>query len=198
MDKAAPPPQRMDRRAAVPALIGAHTDFLIVAGLAGTARDVAAMTNEAPSAFLFGGAMGGAAMTGLGLALAQPDRSVLVVTGDGDLLMSLGALATIAVVRPGNLGIVCVDNEQYGETGAQDTHTARGVDLAAVAAGCGFTTMTVQDEGGLAAASGFLRQAEGPRFVLLKVAPGPPADYKRNWHAEEGKTAFRRALLGKR
>ncbi len=97
---AAAPRFVLDRREAVPALIGRHEDFLIVTGLAGTARDVAALTRDGAHAYTMAGAMGGAAMLGLGLALARRDRRVLVVTGDGELLMNVGALATIAVIRP--------------------------------------------------------------------------------------------------
>ena len=70
------------------------------------------------------GAMGQAAMIGLGLALAQPKRRVLVITGDGEMLMGLGALATIGVQQPANLTVVVIDNERYGETGMQ-THAHR-------------------------------------------------------------------------
>src|SRR6266496_5970264 len=83
------------------------------------------------------GAMGGACMIGLGLALARPDKRVLVATGDGELLMNLGALATIAILNPANLAIVCVDNGHYGETGYQKSHTSLGVDLEKIAAGSG-------------------------------------------------------------
>ena len=76
-------------------------------------------------------------MIGLGLALAQPKRRVLVITGDGEMLMGLGSLATIGVQQPRNLAVVVIDNERYGETGMQATHTAHGVDLAAVAQACG-------------------------------------------------------------
>src|SRR5205085_9255335 len=82
-------------------------------------------------------AMGGACMMGLGLALARPDKRVLVVTGDGELLMNLGSLAAIAVMNPANLAIVCVDNGHYGETGYQKSHTSLGVDLEKIAAGAG-------------------------------------------------------------
>jgi len=77
-------------------------------------------------------------MIGLGLALAQPGRRVLVVTGDGEMLMGLGSLATIGAQRPRNLAVVVLDNERYGETGMQKTHTGYGTDLAAVASACGF------------------------------------------------------------
>src|SRR2546423_8939483 len=93
----------LERSEAVPRLIGTHEDFLIIAGLGGTACDVAAVTGDAPHVYSLAGAMGAAAMMGLGLALARPDNRVLVVTGDGELLMNLGALATIGVIDPPNL-----------------------------------------------------------------------------------------------
>ncbi|MEM9357149.1 MAG: thiamine pyrophosphate-dependent enzyme, partial [Pseudomonadota bacterium] len=127
----------LDRAEAVPALIGNSGDFLIIAGLAGPAKDIGALTKDGDNAFIFAGAMGGAVTTALGLALAQPDKRVLCVTGDGDLLMSLGALATVGVMQPTNLSIVCVDNALYQETGGQTSHTGLGVDLATVASGCG-------------------------------------------------------------
>src|SRR4029450_4887121 len=127
----------LDRREALPALIGRHEDFLIVAGLAGTARDIAALTQNAANGFTMGGAMGGACMIGLGLALAQRDRRILVVTGDGEVVMMAGPLATIALMNPRNLSIICVDNGHYGETGYQKSHTSLGTDLAAIAAGAG-------------------------------------------------------------
>ena len=127
----------MDRREAVPALIGRHEDFLFVTGLAGTARDIAALTNDGAHIYTMAGAMGGACMIGLGLALARPDKRVLVATGDGELLMNLGALATIAVLNPANLAILVVDNGHYGETGYQKSHTSLGVDLEKIASGSG-------------------------------------------------------------
>ena len=107
----------------------------MVAGLAGTAWELSALTHESPSLFGLGGAMGAAPMMGLGLALAQPKRRVLVATGDGELLMNVGALATIALQNPPNLTIICVDNGHYGETGNQDSHTGLGVRLDVIAAG---------------------------------------------------------------
>lgn len=188
-------PATLDRREALPALIGRHKDFLIISGLAGAAQDVAEITGEADSAFMFGGAMGGATMAGLGLALAQPSRQVLVVTGDGDLLMSLGSLATIASQKPENFGLVCIDNAHYGETGNQETHTGMGVDLAGVARACGFgKVMVVSDERDLQPASAALREP-GPTFVLLRVTDGPSRRYRRNWDAVERKLVFRNALL---
>ena len=79
--------------------------------------------------FYLWGAMGGAAMIGLGLALAQPDKRVAVITGDGEMLMGMGALATIGVQQPNNLAVIVFDNGVYGETGMQPSHTQSGVDL---------------------------------------------------------------------
>ena len=139
----------LDRRTAVPALIGRHEDFLIVAGLAGTSKDIAALTADGAHIYSMAGAMGGACAMGLGLALARRDKRVLVATGDGELLMNLGTLATIAVLDPPNLSIVVVDNGHYGETGYQKSHTSLGVDLEKIAAGSGIKrTLTIDKEAG--------------------------------------------------
>jgi thiamine pyrophosphate-dependent acetolactate synthase large subunit-like protein len=120
-------------------------DLLVVSGLGSTTYDVGAAGDRTTNFYLWG-AMGGAAMIGLGLALAQPQRRVLVITGDGEALMGLGALATIAAKRPLNLAMVVLDNGRFGETGRQESHTAFGVDLAAVAAACGWpATSTAAD-----------------------------------------------------
>src|SRR4051812_11636823 len=172
----------LDRREALPALIGRHADFLIVAGLAGTPRDIAALTQNAANGFAMGGAMGAACMMGLGLALARRDRRVLVVTGDGELLMNVGALATIAVMNPPNLAILCVDNGHYGETGWQKSHTSLGVDLEKMAAGAGIAhTATVAKEADIPAGARLLRDTNGSAFVNLRVKPGEPAPFCRNF-----------------
>src|SRR5258706_201745 len=135
----------------------------------------------------------------LGLALSQPEKRVLLVTGDGELLMSLGSLATIGVMQPKNLSILIVDNELYGETGDQNTHTSYGVNLAGVAENCGISiTRLVTTKDQIPEASKLLRRSNGPCMVVIKVAGGLPGAYSRNWHAEETKLAFRRALLGHR
>src|SRR5205814_10328726 len=123
---AAAPRVVLDRREAVPALIGRHEDFLIVTGLAGTARDVAALSLDGAHTYTMAGAMGGACMIGLGLALARRDKQVLVVTGDGELLMNVGALAAIAVMDPPNLSMPCVDHGHFGETGFPESLTILG------------------------------------------------------------------------
>ncbi len=114
----------LDRRAAMAALVEGRGDLLIVPGLGSTTWDLAAAGDD-PRNFYLWGAMGGAAMIGLGLALAQPRHRVAVITGDGEMLMGLGSLATIGVQRPGNLAVVVFDNGVYGETGMQPSHTQR-------------------------------------------------------------------------
>jgi thiamine pyrophosphate-dependent acetolactate synthase large subunit-like protein len=188
----------LDRCQAVPALIGRHQDFLIVSGLAGTSRDVAALTDDGAHAFTMAGAMGGAAMLGLGLALARRERRVLVVTGDGELLMNVGALATIAVLNPANLAILCVDNGHYGETGYQKSHTSLGVDLERIASGAGIkATRTVAQKSEIAAGARLLREGNGTAFVVVKVRPTEPPAYKRNMDPAECRNRFRAALLGR-
>jgi phosphonopyruvate decarboxylase len=188
----------MDRRKAVPALIGDTQDFLIVSGLAGTSKDMAALTGDAAHLYTMAGAMGAATATGLGLALAQPDKRVLVVTGDGELLMNVGTLATVAVLNPPNLAIVCVDNGHYGETGYQLSHTSRGVDLERMAAGAGIKmTCTVEREDQLADGARMLREANGTSFVLLRVSPEEPPPYRRLMEPDAARVRFRMALLGR-
>jgi phosphonopyruvate decarboxylase len=187
----------LNRRTAIPALIGRHEDFLIVGGLAGSARDVAALTENGSNGYAMGGAMGGACMIGLGLALARRDRRVLVVTGDGELLMNVGALATIGVINPANLAIVCVDNGHYGETGYQKSHTSLGVDLEKIASGSGIKrTCTVEQDDEIANGARLLREGNGTAFVLLRVSTSEPPVYKRVWDPVLNRSQFRRALVG--
>ena len=188
----------LDRREAIPKLVGRHEDFLIVTGLAGTSRDIAALTEDGAHTYSMAGAMGGACMIGLGLALARRDKRVLVVTGDGELLMNIGSLATIAVLNPPNLSIVCVDNGHYGETGYQKSHTSLGVDLEKIAAGSGIKrTLTVEREGEIAEGARLIREGNGTAFVLLRVKPTEPPAYKRNLDPAACRVRFRTALLGR-
>src|SRR5262245_24891569 len=157
------------RRDVVAALLADRGDLMVVAGLGSPAYDCAA-AGDHPQNFYLWGAMGSAATVGLGLALAQPRRRVLVVTGDGEILMGLGALATIAVARPNNLAIAVIDNERYGETGMQATRTAGGVDLAGIARSAGFLkTATASEARELAGAVAMLRNDPGPVLVVAKV-----------------------------
>src|SRR5215467_95198 len=187
----------LDRRDAIPALLGRHEDFLIVAGLAGTSRDIAALTNNGTHAYILTGAMGAACMMGLGLALARPDRRVLVVTGDGELLMNIGALATIAVMNPPNLSIVCVDNGHYGETGYQQSHTSLGTDLERMAAGAGIRlTRTIEQQTDIAAGARLIREGNATSFVLLRVKPTEPPRDQRLLDPVGGRIRFRTPLTG--
>ncbi len=160
----------LDRRAAVAALLKDRGDLLVVTGLGSPSYDVHAAGDRDANYYLWG-AMGAAALVGLGLAQARPDRPVLVVTGDGEQLMGLGGLATIGAVKPGNLVIAVLDNGHFGETGMQESHTARGTDLAEVARACGFAdTRAIHDMAGVESARAALhRAADGPRLFLLKV-----------------------------
>ncbi len=187
----------LDRRVAVKTLLDMQGDVLIVAGLAGAKGDVVAAVGDDPRVFGFGGAMGAAASMGLGLALAQPNKRVIVVTGDGELLMNVGTLATIAVANPANLGIICVDNEHYGETGFQRSHTGLGTDLAVMAQGGGIGAVrTVREMAELEDAGEMLRNSNGAAFVLLKVAVNEPPKMRTVWDASWHKNRFREALLG--
>jgi thiamine pyrophosphate-dependent acetolactate synthase large subunit-like protein len=185
----------LERSEAVPALIGRHEDFLIITGLGGTACDVGAVTGDGAHVYSLAGAMGAACMMGLGLALSRPDKRVLVVTGDGELLMNVGALATIAVMDPSNLAILCVDNGHYGETGWQKSHTSLGVDLEKIAVGCGIRhTRTVAAAADIAGGARLLREGNGASFVCLRVKPTEPPDFKRNFDASLCRDRFRAAL----
>lgn len=187
----------LDRKDAVPALIPDPEHFLIVTSLAGVAKDVMSITEEGDYTYSMGGAMGAGVPMGLGLAYAQPDRRVLAVCGDGDLMMSLGILATIGAMQPKNLAVLCVDNGHYGETGYQPGHTARGVNLAQIAVGSGIGTVhTVNGEADIGAARDALKTSEGPAFVWLRVTTALPPSFSRSWDAAERRTVFRRALLG--
>ena len=135
--------KKLNRRDAVKALMSACPEALVVAGLGSSAYDLFAAGDRDLNFYLWG-AMGGAASMGLGLALAQPSQSIVVLTGDGEQLMGLGSLATIGAQKPKNLSIVVLDNGHYGETGMQPSHTSLGTHLTAVAAACGLAwTMDV-------------------------------------------------------
>ncbi len=184
------------RRQVVARLLEDRGGLLVVGGLGAPSWDLTA-AGDHPLSFPLWGAMGAAAMIGLGLALAQPERRVLVVTGDGEMLMGLGSLATIAVQQPANLAVVVLDNERYGETGMQATHTAGPTDLAAVAVGAGIPVVgNIFDQAQLEAALPRIRGEEGPVFFNIKVRAEelplvlPPKD------GVQLKDRFRVALLG--
>jgi thiamine pyrophosphate-dependent acetolactate synthase large subunit-like protein len=187
-------------------LDGADDNLLIIAGLGSSNWDVTEAGDRPLNMPLWGG-MGATVGMGLGLALAQPDRRVLVITGDGDMLMSLGSLATVATQSPENLAIAVLDNEKFGETGNQATHTSprhngptdsgAGTDLSVVAKGCGIAdSALVRDEAEVPQLVKDLRITKGPVFRVVKVMVEklefvmPPQD------GAHLKDRFRQALLG--
>jgi len=159
----------LDRRELVRQLLVERGDLLVVSGLGSATYDVAA-AGDHPLNFYLWGAMGGTAMIGLGLALAQPHKRVAVLTGDGDMLMGLGSLATIGVQQPKNLAIVVLDNAHYGETGMQASHTKAGIDLVAVALGCRFKHARVMSRiEDAAEVRKLLHAGEGPLLVSARI-----------------------------
>ncbi len=186
----------LERRPVVARLLADRGDLLVVSGLGAPTYDCAAVGDH-PLNFYLWGAMGSAALIGLGLATARPERPVLVITGDGEMLMGLGALATIGVRKPANLAIAVLDNEHYGETGNQPTHTADGVDLAGIAEAAGFAlSYRVEDNAMLETVLPRLRAGKGPVFAAIKISDQqdpmvlPPRDGTYLKHR------FREALLG--
>ncbi|MEO6651486.1 MAG: thiamine pyrophosphate-dependent enzyme [Ilumatobacteraceae bacterium] len=153
-------------------LLADRGDTLVVTGLGSSTYDVHAAGDDDANYYLWG-AMGAAALVGFGLAIGQPGRRVLVITGDGEQLMALGSLATIAVAAPSNLDIVVLDNERYGETGMQTSHTGHGLDLASVAAACGFpSTGVVRRLDELERLDVEIRSANsGPSLHVVKILP---------------------------
>jgi thiamine pyrophosphate-dependent acetolactate synthase large subunit-like protein len=159
----------LDRRDFVRQLLIDRGDLLVVSGLGSATYDVAAAGDHPLNLYLWG-AMGGTAMIGLGLALAQPGRRVAVLTGDGDMLMGIGSLATIGVKQPSNLAIVVLDNAHYGETGMQPSHTRSGIDLVAVALACRFKqTRAVSRIEDAADIRKLLHTDEGPILVNARI-----------------------------
>ena len=160
----------LERRSVVSSLLAERKDAIVVGGLGASTYDIAAAGDHDRNFYLWG-AMGGAVMIGLGLALAQPNLPVVVITGDGEMLMGMGSLATVGLQKPKNLTIVVLDNEVYGETGGQASHTAATVDLIGVARACGISDAraiaTMTDI--VAFAAGVQDIASGPRFASVKI-----------------------------
>ena len=165
-----------------------------VSGLGSPTYDVAAVSPSDRNFYLWG-AMGGAAMMGFGLALARPERQVIVITGDGEALMGMGALATIGASKPGNLTIVVLDNEHYGETGMQQSHLGMGVDLSAVANACGLAqACLVTTDAELKSIIDTFHETGSTKFVQIKVDPETPPRVMPTRDAVENKFTFRRSL----
>jgi thiamine pyrophosphate-dependent acetolactate synthase large subunit-like protein len=172
----------LDRRDAVKALLVDRGDLLVVTGLGSSSYDVYDAGDHDANFYLWG-AMGGAAMVGLGIALAQPKRPVAIITGDGEQLMGLGSLATIAAKKPKNLSIVVLDNAHFGETGMQMSHSGLGARLELIASGAGFPSVTeIKDLGALNAFRPKLHDLKGPHFARVAISTNhvdralPPRD----------------------
>ncbi len=157
----------LDRREVAAVLLRDPGDLLVVTGLGAATYDVGVLGDREQNFYLWG-AMGGTAMIGLGLALAQPSRRVLVITGDGEMLMGMGSLASIAAARVPNLAIAVLDNARFGETGSQHSHTGLTTDLEAVAAACGWmATATARDMAAVHALRPRLRSE--PLLAVIRI-----------------------------
>jgi thiamine pyrophosphate-dependent acetolactate synthase large subunit-like protein len=185
----------LERRRAIATLMADRPkDLFVVPGLGSCTYDMASL-GEKDSDFYLWGAMGGAAMMGLGLALAKPKLKVAVITGDGEMLMGMGALATIGVQRPPNLAVIVFDNQRYGETGMQASHTDKGVDLVGVARACGIArTFDVNDQGGLEKLAGELRSMNETLFARVRIAADDPPRVLPSKDGVELKLRFRKAV----
>ena len=185
---------RLNRRVVVATLLEKRRDALVITGLGSASYDVMA-AGDHDSNFYLWGAMGGAAMVGLGLALSQPERPVLVFTGDGEQLMGMGGLATIGVAKPDNLVVIVLNNEHYGETGMQRSHAGRGVDLVAVAAGCGIqSSRRMMDEVDIEELCVNMHERAGAIYAEILIAADEP---KRVLPPRDGvlvKNRFRQSL----
>ncbi|CAG9232563.1 Aldehyde dehydrogenase [Paraburkholderia sabiae] len=187
----------LNRRLAVKRILrDRQQDVLVVTSLGNPTFDVAA-SGDTPQNFYLWGAMGGAVTFGLGVALAQPNKRVVVFVGDGEMMMGLGSLATVGVDKPANLSIVVIDNEHYAETGMQLAHAGRGVDITAIARAAGFkNAVTIQSERELDEFVDVILKAAGPVLATVKVSTDseptslPPRDGP--WL----RSRFREALLG--
>ena len=165
---------RVDRRQFVGALLDRAPGALVISGLGSPTYDVY-VHGDRPENFYLWGAMGGAVPLGLGLALARPDRSVLVVTGDGEHLMGVGALGTVGALAPPNLTVAVLDNGHYGETGMQPSHTGMGTDLVAVARGFGIpTAVRATDMSDADTVAGYVNERRATTYVQVLVEPDAP------------------------
>ena len=186
------------RRPVVTKILESRKDELLITGLGAPTWDVASVSDHQNNFYLWGG-MGGAVSTGLGLALAKPERRVLVFTGDGEMLMGLGSLATVAVQKPKNFAVIVLDNERYGETGMQKTATASGVDLSLVARGVGFhIARTIWTEDELSEATNEIYSAHGPVFYNIKVQPSDDPMVLPEKDGLTMKHRFKEQLLGRK
>jgi len=193
-EKGATNDPRLERRAAMRTLLANRGDMLVVTGLGSTTYDAAAAGDDDRNFYLWG-AMGGAAMVGLGIAIAQPKRRVLVVTGDGEVLMGLGALATVGVQQPPNLAIAAFDNGHYGETGMQASHTQMTVSLCGVARSCGLEAVyDITGDDALQEFAGRLRHFDRTMFARVAIQADEPPRVLPTRDGVVLKNRFRRSL----
>lgn len=186
----------IDRRELLPQLFPNPADWLFVSGLAGASKDASALTNDGPNLYSMAGAMGAAVPMGLGVALSAPEKNVAVINGDGEMLMGIGSLVTVASAAPQNLTIVCQDNSMHGETGGQSGHTASVTNLEIMAQGAGIvSTMTISEPDQIPAALKFISQSPGPRFLLVRVLPTAPSAFKRSMDMASCRIRFQNAFL---
>ena len=187
---------KLNRSDVLNKLMEVRGNALAIAGLGSPVWDLAASDHQ-PENFYNWGGMGCAISMGLGCALAQPKRNIWVITGDGEALMGVGSFATVANQRPDNLVIIILDNEHYGETGMQKTHTSGGTDLAAMAAGAGIpTTMTVHSDEDLNNLINALKTSPLPLVASIKVENTKPKLVLPSRDGVYIKTRFRQAVLG--
>jgi thiamine pyrophosphate-dependent acetolactate synthase large subunit-like protein len=166
----APMSNKIQRRPFIAELMKHRNGALVIPGLGSATWDLSA-AGDSPEYLYSWGGMGQAVPTALGLAIAQPKKRVVVVTGDGELLMGIGALGVVADQAPGNMAILVLDNEHFGETGRQTGLTGAKTDLIAVAKGFGIAnTMLVTEQGQLPSLAGLLFKAPGPSFAVAKIA----------------------------
>jgi thiamine pyrophosphate-dependent acetolactate synthase large subunit-like protein len=186
----------LSRRQSVAALLAPRGNALAVSSLGNPTYDLAA-AGDTPANFYLWGAMGGALMVAMGIAIAQPTRRVLAFLGDGEMMMGLGSLASVAVARPTNLCAIVIDNERYAETGGQRAHSGRGVDIVAIARAAGFADtrlVCTQDE--LTSAIPWLYATPGPILLTLKVSTQPTSPVLPPRDGPYLRSRFREALLG--
>src|SRR5207244_1191792 len=163
-------PNKIARRPFVAELLRHRGDALIVTGLGSPTWDCFAAGDSAEYLYSWGG-MGLAVPTALGLALAQPTRRVVAITGDGEMMMGLGSLAVVGDQAPANLAVLVLDNEKFGETGRQRGLTAGRTAITAVAEACGFrATKTITEQGATAELAQLLFQRPGPVLGVAKIA----------------------------
>ena len=189
---------KLNRRLVISELLKERENSLIVNGLGGTCWDVASLGDNDLNFYVWGG-MGNACMIGLGLALSQPDKKVIVITGDGEMLMGIGSLATIALKQPKNLSIVVFDNELYGETGNQKTHTAYCTNLSKIAIGSGIINSSIiltQED--LPSLSSEIHEIKNLSFSVIKINQDQEEIVLPIREGAFIKSRFRSALLGEK